>query len=99
MRNVFGYYTYPTGQEPKSVSDIQPIIAFPFISTFNCNIDNADAVFTGDQVQLQYWNASGSKTNSRPESVSGGSSTPIRSILRPGRYWRTILLSIMLHAR
>ena len=22
MRNVFGYYTYPTGQEPKSVSDI-----------------------------------------------------------------------------
>ena len=57
MRNVFGYYTYPTGQEPKSVSDIQPIIAFPFISTFNCNIDNADAVFTGDQVQLKYWNA------------------------------------------
>lgn len=56
MDNAVGYYTYPTGQEPSDPSQIEPIIAFPHISTRNCNIDGTESLFTGDQVQLKYWN-------------------------------------------
>ena len=46
VSNTILYYTYPTGQLPSSVNDIQKIIAFPVSAGISC----------GSTIQLHYWN-------------------------------------------
>lgn len=46
VNNTVIYYTYPTGQQPSSVNEIQKIIAFPVSAGISC----------GSTVQLRYWN-------------------------------------------
>lgn len=44
--NTIVYFTYPTGQLPTSVDDIQKVIAYPTSKGISC----------GSNVQLRYWN-------------------------------------------
>lgn len=46
VSNTIIYFTYPTGQLPSSVNDIQKIIAFPVSAGISC----------GSTIQLRYWN-------------------------------------------
>lgn len=73
-RNTVGYYTYPTGQEPQQVSDIQRVLAFPDASPFVKYIGASTArgaLAGGDRVQLKYWD--GEKFNDEfPAGVSIG---------------------------
>lgn len=54
MQNTVGYFTYPTGQKPTAES-IKPIIAYPHISSKICNANAPGALYTGDKVDLKYW--------------------------------------------
>lgn len=73
-RNTVGYYSYPTGQEPQNVSDIQRVVAFPDASPFVKYIGASTArgaLAGGDRVQLKYWD--GEKFNDEfPAGVSIG---------------------------
>lgn len=55
MRNLLGYYTYPTGSNPTKES-IQKIIAFPHTSNYYDNNGNRKGcLVSGDRAQLKYW--------------------------------------------
>ena len=63
VSNTIIYYTYPTGQEPASVNDIQKIIAYPVSAGISC----------GSTVQLRYWNEKDGKFEDEfPEGVTIG---------------------------
>lgn len=63
VSNTIIYYTYPTGQEPASVNDIQKIIAYPVSAGISC----------GSTVQLRYWNEQAGKFEDEfPEGVTIG---------------------------
>lgn len=71
MRNMVGYYTYPTGTMPTKES-IQKIIAFPHTSNFYANNgDRRGALVSGDKIQLKYWDGESFKEEF-PENVSIG---------------------------
>lgn len=54
-KNVLGYYTYPTGSEPQSVSDLtNRTIIFPNTSFAG----SGGGLISGNKVQLQYYNES-----------------------------------------
>lgn len=56
MKNMVGYYTYPTGTIPTK-ENIQKIIAFPHTSNyFDASGNRRGALVSGDRVQLKYWN-------------------------------------------
>lgn len=73
-RNTVGYYTYPTGQEPQSVDELQRVLVFPDASPFVKRIGATTArgaLAGGDRVQLKYWD--GEKFNDEfPAGVSIG---------------------------
>lgn len=50
-RNTVGYFTYPTGQEPQSPTDVKRIIAFPNVTP----LLNNGALAAGERVHLKYW--------------------------------------------
>ncbi len=55
FRNAVGYYTYPIGQEPQSVDDIETyIVAFPNASL---SYDGKGDLQPGDKMKLRYWDA------------------------------------------
>lgn len=59
MTNVLGYYHYPTGQKPTSVSELERIIAFP-CALFATHTDKEvtgywGALYCGAQMHLKYW--------------------------------------------
>lgn len=73
-RNVVGYYTYPTGNPPARVEDIQhKIIAFPEAVSYygRDGVSRFGAMNFGDQIQLKYWNGT-ELVNEFPEGVSIG---------------------------
>lgn len=55
MQNTIGYFTYETGKKPTNASQIQHIIAYPRISTSVCNSGSGNSMYTGDKVELKYW--------------------------------------------
>lgn len=69
-KNSLGYYTYPTGNPPSSVEDIEDLtIIFPNVSYFG----SGGNLMTGDKVQLMYLDPeNGSFTNVFPEGVTVG---------------------------
>ncbi|PKO98935.1 MAG: hypothetical protein CVU13_07345 [Bacteroidetes bacterium HGW-Bacteroidetes-8] len=54
MKNVLGYFHYPTNSPPKSISEITHMIAFPNASYAG----SGGGLSAGDRVQLKYWNGS-----------------------------------------
>ena len=52
--NSVGYFSYPTGQEPQSVSEVQRIIAFPSATSI-AHKGETGALVSGDRVLLKYW--------------------------------------------
>lgn len=54
--NTVGYFTYPTNQKPTDISQVTPIIAYPHISNTVCNSSSTAGLYTGDRVELKYWN-------------------------------------------
>lgn len=59
MANTLGYYHYPTGQKPTTISEIERIIAFP-CANFSTHTDKNTtsywgALYCGAQMHLQYW--------------------------------------------
>ncbi|MHC1779801.1 MAG: LruC domain-containing protein [Bacteroidales bacterium] len=54
MKNVLGYFHYPTNSPPKNVSEITHMIAFPNASYSG----SGGGLSPGDRVQLKYWNGS-----------------------------------------
>lgn len=54
--NTVGYFTYPTGTEPKAGS-IKKIIAFPNASPIS-KANDAGRLLCGHEVKLKYWNES-----------------------------------------
>ncbi len=54
MKNVLGYFHYPTNSPPKSASEITHMIAFPNASYSG----SGGGLSPGDRVQLKYWNGS-----------------------------------------
>lgn len=56
--NVVGYYTYPTGQEPQTVNELQRILVYPNASPLVKSVGGTllrGALASGDRVQLKYW--------------------------------------------
>lgn len=53
--NAMGYFTYPTNQPPKSVNEIQKILAFPNASPIAKSETTRGALLCGHQIQLKYW--------------------------------------------
>ena len=71
MKNMVGYYTYPTGSTPTK-DNIQMIIAFPHTSGYyDRNGNRKGALVSGDRVQLKYWDGAAFK-DEFPENVSIG---------------------------
>jgi len=54
MKNVLGYFHYPTNSPPKNTSEITHMIAFPNASYTG----SGGALSSGDRVELKYWNGS-----------------------------------------
>lgn len=54
MKNVLGYFHFPTGNPPRSASEITKIIAFPNVSYAG----SGGNLSTGNRVQLKYWDGS-----------------------------------------
>ena len=52
-KNVVGYFHYPVGKKPQSISEVKRILAFPNLSFGN---SGGGALSSGDQVELKYWN-------------------------------------------